>query len=86
MTWGTPKRPAGKKNGGHWRGYAKPGEEEVGRYCLNIRGHHAELYPILQGLEKQFDQLFERSLGYVEPEFAQFADETEIAMERVTLD
>jgi hypothetical protein len=86
VTWGIPKRPAGKKNGSHWRGYAEPGEEEAGRYCLNIRGHRAELYPILQGLDKQFDQLFERSLGYVEPEFLQFAEETEVAMEKVTFD
>lgn len=86
VTWGAPKRPAGKKNGSHWRGYAEPGEDEAARFCLNIRGHRADLYPILQGLDKQFDQLSERSLGYVEPKFLPFAEETELAMERVTFD
>ena len=62
------------------------GEEETARYCLNIRGHRAELYPILRGLDKQFGQLFDRSLGNVEPEFLQFAEETEAAMERVIID
>ena len=86
LTWDTPKRPTGKKNGSDWRGYAGPGEQEAGRYLLNIRDHHAGRYPIFQGLEGEFNQLFKRVSGYVEPEFMQFADDMEVAMERVTYD
>jgi hypothetical protein len=43
-----------------WGGYAKKGEVEGERYCINIRSHHASNYPILWGhnLQKHFNWPF----------------------------
>jgi hypothetical protein len=66
ITFGSACRPASKKKGDIWLGYAQEGEEEGSRYCINIHGHCARNYPVLLGLERQFDQLFSRMLGRVE--------------------
>jgi hypothetical protein len=50
-----PKR--GRKGKEFGRGYhAETNESEGQRYCLNIHGHRAVNYPVLKGLEKQFDE------------------------------
>ncbi|KIM44785.1 hypothetical protein M413DRAFT_362557 [Hebeloma cylindrosporum] len=83
---GRPEPPVGKVKGGHWGGYAREleGEEEEERYVINICGHRAKNYPVLRGLETQFDQLFERSLGYMEPGLAKYGKEMEASMDRIT--
>jgi hypothetical protein len=78
LTLGAAERPTGK--GGRWDGYASGDEVEPARYCLNIRGHSPREYPVLQGFEKQFNQLFQRSLPCARPEFLQFAKAMEDAM------
>jgi hypothetical protein len=86
LTFGPAKRPTGKQRGGSWKGYAPNQEVEGNRYCLNIRGHREREYPVIRGLERQFDQLFERTLGCVQAELIPFADAMENAMERITFD
>jgi hypothetical protein len=86
LTYDSAQRPSAKKKGGSWKGYAQKSEEEGKRYCINIRGHRAKSYPVLQGLEDQFDQLFQHRLGCVEPDFIPFADAMEDEMELIPLD
>ena len=57
-----------------WKSYAETNETEGQRYCLNIRGHRADDYPVLNGLKKQFDTLFMRALSCPEPEFVPYAE------------
>jgi hypothetical protein len=61
LSYGQATRPVAKR-GGSWDGYAKEGEEEPNRYCLNIRGHSPSQYPVIAGFKNQFDQLFQVSL------------------------
>jgi hypothetical protein len=77
-------RPTGRQ--GKWDGYARGNETECARYCLNIRGHGSSVYPVLQNLDVEFDQLFQRSLACVQPQFMRFAEEMEDAMERIKLE
>lgn len=83
LTFGKAEHPAGK--GGRWDGYARSNEVEGDRYCLNIRGHGSHVYPVLQGFEERFDQLFQRSLACAKPEFVPFVEMMEQAMDRVKL-
>lgn len=55
--------PTNAKEGGTWQGYARNTEQEIERFCLNVRGHRAETYPVLKGFDEEFHQLFERSLS-----------------------
>jgi len=64
-------RPNGEQE--TWSSYAETNESEGQRYCLNICGYRAVNYPVLHRLEKEFDTLFTRALGYTEPEFMPFA-------------
>ena len=66
-----PKKGEGGQ--GVWESYAETNEIEEQRYCLNIRGHRAKNYPVLVGLEKQFDTLFTRALDCPVPEFVPYA-------------
>ncbi|THH20962.1 hypothetical protein EW146_g529 [Bondarzewia mesenterica] len=59
--------------GDTWRGYATKEGDECHRYCLNIRGHGVETYPILKRFENPFDQLFQRVLSSPHPEFDKLA-------------
>ena len=62
-----------KEGEGVWESYAETHEIEGQRYCLNIRGHRAKNYPVLVGLEKQFDTLFTRALSCPVSEFVPYA-------------
>jgi hypothetical protein len=84
LQYDKPEHPTGKE--GKWGGYARKDEVERPRYCLNIRGHGPETYPVLQGFREQFDKLFQRSLACAHPEFDIFAEKMERAMERVELE
>ena len=67
-----PKR--GKDDQEVWKSYAEANESEGTRYCLNIRGHRAANYPVLAGVEHQFNTLFLRALSCSEPEFVPYAE------------
>jgi len=86
LTYAPAQRPQGKKKRGSWKGYAQKSEVEPSRYCLNVRGRRADNYPVLEGLETQFDKLFQRSMGCSRAEFVPFADAMESTMDRVTFD
>jgi hypothetical protein len=86
LTWAPAVRPQGKKKGGNWKGYAQTPEVEPNRYCLNVRGHRAHTYPILEGVETQFDMLFQRTLGCSQVEFVPFADAMASATDIIPLD
>ena len=62
-----------------WRGYAEKKEDEVKRYCLNVRGHHKAQYPVIDGFEGLFDMMFQRVLACPHPEFQKYADEQQAA-------
>jgi hypothetical protein len=85
LTYAPAERPQGKEKGGSWKGYAQKPEVESNRYCLNVRGHRAHNYPVLEGLETQFDKLFQRSMGCSQVEFIPFADAMQSAMDIVPL-
>jgi len=72
LMFGKAERPTGR--GGSWRGYAGNNEVEPERYCLDIRGHSSSQYPVIEDFEKQFDQLFQRSLACAQPEFLPFSE------------
>lgn len=61
LTFGKAEHPAKTKD--CWGGYSRPNEVEGDRYCLNIRGYSSHEYPVLEGFEDQFTQLFHRSLA-----------------------
>ena len=60
LQYGKPEHPTGKE--GKWGGYARKDEVEPPRYCLNVRGHGPETYPVLQDFREQFDKLFQRAI------------------------
>jgi hypothetical protein len=86
LTYGQAKRPTGKKKDACWMGYAQGKEIEGDRYCLNIRGHREHDYPVIQGLQSEFDQLFQRTLGCARTELLHFATGMENAMQRFSFD
>jgi len=80
LTHTAATRPTGQE--GKWEGYARDGEEEPTRYCLNIRGYESTTYPVLSGVDTQFGQLVQRSLVCEEPDFLRFLEETNDGMEK----
>jgi hypothetical protein len=86
LTFGQAERPPKTENknanGSSWDGYARDDEQEAERYCLNIRGHRSQTYPVLKGFETQFDQLFQRELTCARPEFVPYAKAMEQAMDK----
>jgi hypothetical protein len=68
-----------------WGGHAEPDEKEPKRYCLNIRGHSSEQYPVLAGFETQLDQLFQRSLVLAHPDLASVGEKMGEAIDRFKL-
>jgi len=79
-----PKR--GEEGQEVWKSYAKANESEGKRYCLDIHGHRANNYPVLFGLEKQFNTLFMRALGCPVPEFVPYAEKMAEAKNCMILD
>jgi len=67
-----------------WNGY-RGEQHEPERYCLNIRGHSIQTYPIIEGFEEQFHQLFQRYLSGVEPELAMYETFMARSMDMVKL-
>jgi CBS domain-containing protein len=80
-----PKR--GEEGREVWKSYAETNESEGQRYCLNIRGHRADNYPVLNGVEKEFDLLFMRAMHcpFV-PEFLPYAEKMAEARSCMILD
>jgi hypothetical protein len=60
-------RPAPGNNNASWEGYMPGSTDEPERWCLTVRGHTIETYPIIGQNDSEFTQLFERSYGYLEP-------------------
>jgi hypothetical protein len=77
LSFALAERPTPNQRGANWKGYAQNLEVEGQRYCLSIRGHR---YPVLQGLERQFDLLFQRAIGCSHAELMPFVDGMKDAM------
>lgn len=45
-----------------WAGHSPTPEHEAERFCLNIRGHGSEQYPIIARYESAFQKFLKRSL------------------------
>jgi hypothetical protein len=92
LIYGKAERPKGDKTGGinaqgaDWDGYARETETEAERYCLNILGHGGRQYPVMSrsGVLELFDYLFQRSLVCGRPDFLDFAQTMEAAIDRVS--
>ena len=85
LTYGEAQHPAATSKGGKWGGYAKEGEHEGKRYCLNIRGHSPNEYPVIADFEDQFDQLFQRSLKCTRLEYERFQKDFLYAIDTLNL-
>ncbi|OBZ66974.1 hypothetical protein A0H81_13300 [Grifola frondosa] len=82
LTYGKAER--GDK--GHtWSGYATNAKDEAERYCLNVRGHDAQVYPVVEPFEKVFDKLFDRVLACEQEPFQKYADKMVVATDVLPL-
>ncbi|OBZ69610.1 hypothetical protein A0H81_10227 [Grifola frondosa] len=76
LIYGKAKR--GDK-GSSWAGYADTDADEAERYCLNVRGHDAKVYPLIAKFEDIFDKLFHRILACEQESLQRYADKMDVA-------
>ncbi|OBZ66936.1 hypothetical protein A0H81_13279 [Grifola frondosa] len=62
-----------------WKGYNSDATKEAYRYCLNVRGHDAGVYPLIKPFESQFARLFQRVLPCEHAAFQTYSDALDLA-------
>ncbi|OBZ66844.1 hypothetical protein A0H81_13296 [Grifola frondosa] len=67
------------KGDGTWTGYNSDATKEAYRYCLNVRGHDARVYPLIKPFESQFARLFQRVLSCEHTAFQKYSDDLDLA-------
>ena len=85
LTYEEPRRPRTAAEGfTRWGGYATEQEAETKRYCLDVRGL-STTYPVIGNYEARFRQLLERTVGYSDARFAEYAEKMHASVRHLTL-
>jgi hypothetical protein len=73
LEYKSARHPPPGCDGKRWGGYMPKEHEEPKRWCLNIRGHSADTFKVINGNNDFIPMLLQRSQRYTEPRLATHA-------------